>query len=119
MSEIVNLVDKFAGFSEHWTPKIAGELNDSYVLLAKVQGEFVWHTHAEDEFFLVVQGRLCIKLRDREVWLNPGEFFIVPRGVEHCPVAAEETHVMLLEPKVTKHTGDLITERTVTEYERI
>ena len=86
--EKVNLAEKFSLFDEHWSPKIAGELNDSYVKLVKVQGEFVWHQHAEeDELFLVVKGRLLLKLRDRDVWLEEGEFAIVPRGVEHCPVA--------------------------------
>ena len=118
--EKVNLAEKFSLFDEQWSPKIAGELNDSYVKLVKVQGEFVWHQHAEeDELFLVVKGRLLLKLRDRDVWLEEGEFAIVPRGVEHCPVAEEEAHVMLLEPKTTLNTGDVQDERTVTELERI
>ena len=115
----VRLGDKFALFSEQWTPKIVAELNDNYILLAKVQGEFMWHTHEEDEMFFVVKGRLTVKLRDREVQLEAGELFVVPKGVEHCPVAAEEVLLMMVEPKVTKHTGDLVTERTVTTYERI
>jgi mannose-6-phosphate isomerase-like protein (cupin superfamily) len=90
------------------------------VKLVKVQGEFVWHQHAEeDELFLVVKGRLLLKLRDRDVWLEEGEFAIVPRGVEHCPVAEEEAHVLLLEPKTTLNTGDVRDERTLTELERI
>ncbi|MBN1964232.1 MAG: cupin domain-containing protein [Anaerolineae bacterium] len=107
----VNLAEAFARFHEHWRPKIAGALNESYVKLAKLQGEFVWHHHAqEDELFLVVQGRLLINLRDangavRELWLEPGEFAIIPRGVEHQPVAAEEVHVLLLEPQTTVNTG--------------
>ena len=118
--EKVNLAEKFSRFDEQWSPKIAGELNDSYVKLVKVQGEFVWHQHAEeDELFLVVKGRLLLKLRDRDVWLEEGEFAIVPRGVEHCPVAEEEAHVVLLEPKTTLNTGDVQDERTVTELERI
>ena len=116
----VTLSEKFNAFNDHWSPKIAGELNDSYILLAKVQGEFVWHTHEnEDELFLIIKGKLTIKLRDREVNLQAGEFFIVPRGVEHCPVATEEVQLMLLEPKTTKHTGETVTDRTVTTYGRV
>ncbi|GAC1696731.1 MAG: cupin domain-containing protein [Ktedonobacteraceae bacterium] len=118
--EKVRLSDKFALFEQHWTPKIVGELNDSYVLLAKLEGEFVWHKHdTEDELFLIVKGTLLIRLRDRDVHLEAGEFFIVPRGVEHLPIAEEGTQVLLLEPKTTKHTGDVISDRTVTTYERI
>jgi len=112
--EKVNLADKFGLFQEYWSPKIAGELNDSYLKLVKVKGEFVWHHHeAEDELFLVVRGRLVIKLRDRDIVLNEGEFVIIPRGVEHCPVAEEEVHVLLLEPKSTVNTGNVESERTV------
>ncbi len=114
MSDAVNLAERFTRFHELWTPKIVGELNDSYIKLAKVQGEFVWHQHAdEDEFFLVVKGRLLIRLRDRDVLLNEGEFFVVPRGVEHLPIAEEEAHILLLEPKATLHTGDVDSERTL------
>lgn len=111
----VNLAEKFASFSEQWTPKIVGEVNDSYVKLAKLAGEFVWHNHAaEDELFLVTKGSLTLKFRDgSEIVLNAGEFAIVPKGVDHLPVAAEEAHVVLLEPKTTKHTGDTETERTI------
>ena len=120
MTDKVNLRDKFALFTEPWTPKIVGEVNDAYVLLAKLQGAFVWHQHPdEDELFLVVTGRLLLRLRDRDVPLEAGEFFIVPRGVEHLPVAEEGAEVLLLEPKTTRHTGDLVTERTVTTYERL
>jgi mannose-6-phosphate isomerase-like protein (cupin superfamily) len=116
----VNLSEKFGLFDEHWSPKIVGELNGQYVKLAKLKGEFVWHDHeAEEELFLVIQGRLVIKLRERDVVLEPGEFFIVPRGVEHKPVAEEETHVLLFEPKSTQHTGSVKTDRTVEEFERI
>ncbi len=115
----LRLSDKFAMFNDYWTPKIIGEVNENHILLAKVKGEFVWHTHEEDEMFFVVKGKLIIKLRDRDVWVEPGELFVVPRGVEHCPVASDEVHVMLIEPKTTKHTGDLVTEKTVTTYERI
>ena len=116
----VNIDEKLSLFSEHWDPKIVGELNGQYVKLAKLKGEFVWHHHeAEEELFLVVQGRLVIKLRERDVVLEAGEFFIVPRGVEHKPIAEEETRVLLFEPKSTQHTGDVKTERTVEEFERI
>ena len=122
-TEKVNLAEKFARFRDYWSPKIAGELNDSYVKLVKFQGEFVWHHHEqEDELFWVVRGAMRMKLRDpeeREVVVRPGEFIIVPRGVEHCPVADEETHVVLLEPKSTLNTGNLRNERTLAELERI
>jgi mannose-6-phosphate isomerase-like protein (cupin superfamily) len=112
--DIVNLAQKLALFHEHWSPRIVGELNDSYVKLAKLKGEFVWHQHEqEDELFLVVKGKLQIKLRDRDLWINEGEFVVIPKGVEHCPVAEEEVHVMLLEPKSTVNTGDHQNERTV------
>ncbi len=114
--EKVNLAQKFSLFAEHWSPRIVGELNDSYVKLVKLQGEFVWHKHeAEDELFFVVAGTLRILLRDGEVVLEPGEFAVVPRGVEHCPVAEQEVQVMLLEPKSTVNTGDAGGERTVGE----
>ncbi len=116
----VNLAEKFRQFDEHWTPKIVGELNDSYVKLVKVKGEFVWHHHElEDELFLVVKGRLLLKFRDRDVWVGEGEFVIVPRGVEHRPVASEEAHILLLEPKSTLNTGNVRNERTISELDRI
>jgi mannose-6-phosphate isomerase-like protein (cupin superfamily) len=112
--DIVNLSQKFELFQEHWSPRIVGELNDSYVKLAKLKGEFVWHKHeTEDELFLVVKGQLQIKLRDRDLLIKEGEFVIIPKGVEHCPVAAEEVQVLLLEPKSTLNTGDQRNERTV------
>ncbi|MDX1438929.1 MAG: cupin domain-containing protein [Rubricoccaceae bacterium] len=108
----VNLAEKFAQFSEHWSPKIVAELNGQQVRLAKLKGEFVWHSHVhEDELFLVVKGQLTIKLRDREIHLNEGEFFVVPRGVEHLPVAKEEAHVLLFEPASTVNTGSAESER--------
>jgi len=111
--EKVNLADKFSLFQEQWSPRIVGELNDSYVKLAKLQGEFIWHQHEhEDEMFLVVKGKLCIRLRDGDLWLGEGEFVIIPRGVEHCPAAEEEAQVMLLEPKSTLNTGGIRSERT-------
>jgi mannose-6-phosphate isomerase-like protein (cupin superfamily) len=112
--ETINLSQKFDLFHEHWSPRIVGELNDSYVKLAKLQGEFVWHKHEnEDELFLVVKGKLLIKLRDRDLWIDEGEFVIIPQGVEHCPVAEEEVQVLLLEPKSTLNTGDVQNERTI------
>jgi mannose-6-phosphate isomerase-like protein (cupin superfamily) len=120
MPEVVNLAQKFSLFTEHWSPKIAGELNDFYVKLVKLQGEFVWHHHGdEDEMFLVVKGRLQMKFRDEDLWLNEGEFVIVPRGVEHMPVAPEEVHVVLFEPKSTLNTGNVESDRTVTDLDRI
>jgi mannose-6-phosphate isomerase-like protein (cupin superfamily) len=118
--EKVNLAQKFDLFKDHWSPKIVGELNDSYVKLVKLKGEFVWHHHeAEDELFLVVKGKLVIRLRDRDVRLEDGEFFIVPKGVEHLPVAEEDVRVLLLEPKTTLNTGNVKSERTLHELERI
>lgn len=116
----VNLGEKFRLFDDFWSPKIVGELNDFYVKLVKLKGEFVWHHHeAEDELFLVVKGRLLLRLRDRDVWLNEGEFAIVPRGVEHLPIAQEEVHVLLVEPKTTLNTGNVRNERTVEHLETI
>jgi mannose-6-phosphate isomerase-like protein (cupin superfamily) len=120
MIEKVNLAQKFDLFSEYWSPRIAGELNDSYVKLAKLKGEFVWHQHDnEDELFLVVKGHLTIKLRDRTVELDAGEFVIIPRGVEHLPIAEEEAQVLLLEPKSTLNTGNVQSDRTVTALKAI
>ncbi len=113
MVEPINLAEKFALIEDYWSPHIAGELNDSYVKLVKLKGEFVWHHHEqEDELFLVVRGTLCIQLRDRDLWLREGEFAVIPRGVEHRPVASEEVHVLLLEPKTTVNTGNIQNERT-------
>jgi mannose-6-phosphate isomerase-like protein (cupin superfamily) len=111
---VINLKEKFKLFQDHWHPHIIGEVNDSYVKLAKLTGDFVWHHHEnEDELFLVVKGRLLIKLRDRDLWVEEGEMVIIPKGVEHFPVAEEEVHVLLLEPKSTLHTGNVDHERTV------
>ncbi len=116
----VNLVQKFSLFHDYWNPKIVGELNDSYVKLVKLKGEFAWHHHeTEDELFLVVKGSLLIKLRDQNIFLDEGEFVIIPRGVEHLPIAEEEAHVLLLEPKTTLNTGNIGNERTVVDLERI
>lgn len=118
--EKVNIAQKFTLFSDHWSPKIAGELNDSYVKFVKLKGEFVWHHHEhEDELFLVVKGRLLLKFRDRDVWVEEGEFIIVPKGVEHLSIAEEEVHVILLEPKSTLNTGNVENERTVADLQRI
>ena len=111
--EKVNLAEKLATFSERWQPRIVGELNGQHVKISKILGDFVWHHHeTEDELFLVVKGSITIRLRDRDVKLNEGEFFIVPRGVEHCPVAKEEAHILLFEPAGTLNTGNLQNERT-------
>jgi mannose-6-phosphate isomerase-like protein (cupin superfamily) len=116
----INLAEKFGRFTDQWSPKIIADLNDSHVKLARVQGEFVWHHHAdEDEMFLVLQGELTIELRDGQVILGPGEMAVIPRGVEHRPVARAEVQLMLIEPKVTRHTGNVVTDRTVPEYARI
>jgi mannose-6-phosphate isomerase-like protein (cupin superfamily) len=118
--EIVNLAQKFSLFQDYWRPKIVGEVNDSYVKLVKLKGEFVWHQHeAEDELFLVVKGRLLIKLRDRDLWLEEGEFAVIPKGVEHLPIAEDEVHVLLLEPKSTLNTGNVRSDRTAVELERL
>jgi mannose-6-phosphate isomerase-like protein (cupin superfamily) len=118
--EKVNLVEKFALFDDYWSPKILGELNGQYVKLAKLKGEFVWHHHeAEDELFLVIRGFLTMRLPEKEAVVGEGEFLIVPRGVEHCPVAGEEVHVLLFEPKSTAHTGNVRTEMTVKELDWI
>jgi mannose-6-phosphate isomerase-like protein (cupin superfamily) len=117
----VNLQEKLSNVKEYWSPKIVGELNDSYVKIVKFQGEFLWHHHdKEDELFLVVKGRMRMRFRERDVMVAPGEFIIVPRGVEHMPVAEDpEVHVVLLEPKSTLNTGNVRNERTVVELERL
>jgi len=113
MIQKVNLNDKFKLFNEYWSPKVVGELNDSHVKIAKFKGEFAWHHHDnEDELFLVVKGKLLIRLRDKDIHLSEGEFVIIPKGVEHMPVAQEEAHILLLEPKSTLNTGNVIEERT-------
>ena len=118
--DIVNLKDKFTQFSDYWNPRIIGEVNDSYLKAVKFTGDFVWHHHDnEDELFLVMKGTLRMKFRDREAVVREGEFIIVPRGVEHCPVAEEEVHCVLIEPKSTLNTGNFINERTVAQLQRI
>jgi len=116
----VNLLEKFQMFSGHWSPKIAGELNGQHVKLVKFKGEFVWHQHAEeDELFLVVKGSFTMEMRDRTIVINEGEFLIVPKGVEHKPVATEEVWVMLFEPAGTINTGNVTDEKTKTVLETI
>jgi mannose-6-phosphate isomerase-like protein (cupin superfamily) len=118
--EKVNITEKFRLFEDFWNPKIIGELNGQYVKVVKIKGEFVWHHHDfEDELFWIIKGRMRMLLKDREVVLEPGEFFIVPRGVEHKPVADEEVYLLLFEPKSTLNTGDQKNERTVEELEWI
>lgn len=112
--EKVNLAEKLSRIQEHWHPGIVGQVNDMHVKLAKVEGEFEWHHHErEDEMFLVLQGRLQICFRDRDVWLEAGEMLVVPKGVEHKPVAPSEAHILMLEPESTINTGTVETDRTV------
>ena len=114
MSKKVNLAEKFSLFSEYWTPKIVGEANGQFIKLAKVKDEMVWHSHAqEDEVFLVIKGELTLQMRDKDVVLGPGEMYVMPKGVEHCPKAAEETHILLFEPAATAHTGETDSDLTV------
>jgi mannose-6-phosphate isomerase-like protein (cupin superfamily) len=114
LTDKVNLNAKLALVSEHWSPRIVGELNGQLVKLVKFQGEFLWHHHEdEDELFLVVKGRFRMEFRDRHVWLEEGEFLVVPRKIEHRPVAPEEAHVLLFEPATTLNTGNVTSERTI------
>jgi mannose-6-phosphate isomerase-like protein (cupin superfamily) len=116
----VNLAEKLALFSEYWSPKVVGELNGQQVKLVKFKGPFTWHRHdAEDEMFLVVKGRFRMEFRDHNLELAEGEFIVVPKGVEHRPVADEEAHVLLFEPATTLNTGNVVNERTVRELERL
>jgi len=118
--ETVNVKEKFSRFSDYCNPRIIGEVNDCHVKAVKLKGEFIWHHHEkEDELFLVVKGTLCMKFRGREAIVHEGEFVIVPRGVEHCPVADEEVHIVLIEPKSTSNTGNITNERTVAQLERL
>jgi mannose-6-phosphate isomerase-like protein (cupin superfamily) len=110
MNDSINLAEKLSLFSEHWSPRTVTRFNGHDIMVVKVQGEFVWHKHDDtDDFFLVLQGRLTIHLRDRDVVLGPGELFVVPRGIEHQPFAEEETHLLLIEPTGTANTGDKAT----------
>lgn len=109
----INLTEKLSLFSEHWSPKIIAQMNDYHFKIARIEGEFVWHDHPEtDEVFLVLHGQLEIQFRDGSVTLNEGEMFVVPKGVEHKPVAARECHILLVEPAGTVNTGDVVNERT-------
>ena len=118
--EPINIADKLARISDHWNPRIVAELNGQHVKLVKFQGEFVWHDHKdEDEMFLVIRGSFRMDYRDRSVTVSEGEFIVVPRGVEHRPVAEREVDVMLFEPAAMKHTGDVASPLTVREFQRL
>ncbi len=118
--EKVNLKEKMNLIKKHWSPKIAGELNDSHIKLAKIKGEFIWHHHDhEDELFFVVKGKLVIRLKNQDIHLEEGEFLIIPKGVEHLPVAEEEVEIMMIEPKTTVNTGNVNNDKTVEELDWI
>ena len=118
--EKINVHEKLALFSDHWNPRVVGELNGQHVKLVRFQGPFVWHHHDhEDELFLVVKGRFRMEFRDRHEWIEEGEFIVVPRGVEHRPVADEECWILLFEPASTLNTGNVVNERTLAELERV
>ena len=114
MIEAVNLAQKLTLFQEYWSPKVVGELNDNYLKVVKVKGDFVWHKHDEDdELFLVLKGRLVIQLRDQDITLSEGDFLVVPKGVEHRPLAEDEAHILLIEPKTVVNTGDAADARKI------
>ena len=116
----INISEKFKLFNDHWTPKKIGELNGQQILLAKLKGEFTWHAHEnEDELFFVIKGQLKIEFRDNHIELNEGEMYIIPKGVEHKPIAKKEVHVLLFEPLSIKHTGNIISNLTVETFENI
>lgn len=116
----INIYDKLNLFNEYWSPKILGEVNETYVKIAKLKGEFLWHVHEnEDEMFYILKGQLIIRFRDKDVTLNEGEFIVIPKGIEHMPVAKDEVHVMLIEAKTTLNTGDVRNERTVEKLEKL
>tara|TARA_Y100000589_G_scaffold33372_1_gene27869 strand:- start:662 stop:1024 length:363 start_codon:yes stop_codon:yes gene_type:complete len=120
VNEVINIKEKFGLFSDYLSPKRIEKLNGQQIILAKLKGEFVFHKHDDqDELFMVIKGQLLLELEDKTVVVNPGEFYTVPRGVEHKPTAKEETHLLLFEPLETKHTGDVMTDITVDEYEEI
>jgi mannose-6-phosphate isomerase-like protein (cupin superfamily) len=120
MIQKISLADEFAKFSDAWKPRIAGDINQMQIKLAKFSGEFVWHHHEnEDELFLVIKGRLLMRLRDGNLRVGPGEFVIVPRGVEHLPIAEEDCEVVLIEPRTTLNTGNVTNGRTLRNLERI
>ena len=117
---VINIKEKFNLFSEHWTPKKVGELNGQQILLAKIKGEFIWHAHEhEDELFMIIKGSLILEFRDKTIELNEGEIYIIPKGVEHKPIAKEEVHVLLFEPLDIKHTGNVMADVTVETFENI
>jgi mannose-6-phosphate isomerase-like protein (cupin superfamily) len=118
--EKINISEKLELFQDYWNPRIVGELNGQHIKLVKLKGEFIWHKHDdEDEMFLVIKGKLNIEFRNKYVVLNEGEFIIVPKGIEHKPVAEEETQVLLFEPKTTLNTGNFKNERTITNPDSI
>ena len=118
--DVINIKDKFKLFSEHWSPKKIGELNGQQILLAKIKGEFIWHAHEhEDELFMIIKGSLLLEFRDKTVELNEGEIYIIPKGIEHKPIAKEEVHVLLFEPLEIKHTGNVMSDVTVETFESI
>jgi len=118
--QAINLAERFGKIRDYWNPRVIGELNDCHVKAVKLKGEFVWHHHEnEDELFLVVKGTLRMRFRDRDTIVREGELIIVPHGVEHFPIADEEVHIILLEPKTTLNTGNVTNERTVRELERL
>jgi mannose-6-phosphate isomerase-like protein (cupin superfamily) len=118
--DVINIQEKFKLFSDLWSPKKIGELNGQQILLAKLKGEFLFHKHDnEDELFMVMKGSLDIELRDKTITLNEGEFYIVPRGIEHKPIAKKEVHLLLFEPLSIKHTGNIVADITVETYESI
>jgi mannose-6-phosphate isomerase-like protein (cupin superfamily) len=120
MNTVVNLREKYEKIGEYWSPKVVGEINDTYAKLAKLKGKLAWHKHeSEDELFLVVKGKLKIELEDRIVEVAEGEFFIVPKGISHNPVAEKECEVFMVEKKSTRHTGDLVTEKTKSIEEQL
>ena len=122
MKEIntINIADKFSKFSEHWSPKIIAELNDQHIKIAKVEGDFIWHKHDnEDELFLVIKGTLHMKLRDGENTIEEGEMIVIPKGVEHLPYANEETWILMMEPTTTLNTGNIVNEKTISNLENI
>lgn len=117
----ISIQEKFGGFTDYWNPKVVGDLNDTHIKLVKIKGQFTWHHHDhEDELFLVVKGRLLMQLREGNITVNEGEFIIIPKGIEHCPASVdEEAHVLLMEPKTTLNTGNVINERTIAKPEHI
>ncbi len=118
--DTIDIEDKLSQFDEYWSPKVVGELNGQLVKLAKLKGEFVWHHHKEeDELFMVIKGELTIRLKDQTIQLKKGQFFIIPKGVEHLPIAKEECHVMLFEPKSVLNTGNVINEKTVNKLDKL